>query len=76
MIQDIKNKLVLIFDKDSEVAGMKNSYIFFDEKDAKSFLLSYESFVDVRVRPNEGYFTFKLTSWSGGGRCFWAEDKC
>lgn len=72
----MKKKLVLIFNEDSEVVGMEKSYVFCNEKDAESFLLSYESFVDVDVRPNEGWFTFKLTSWSGSGRCFWAEDKC
>ena len=72
----MKNKLILLFDEDSEVAGMDNSYVFCNEKDAESFLLSYESFVNVRIRPDEGFFSFKLTSWSGSGRCFWANDKC
>jgi hypothetical protein len=72
----MKKKLVLIFDEDSEVAGMDNSYVFCNEKDAESFLLSYESFVDVRILPDEGYFSFKLIAWSGSGRCFWSIDKC
>jgi len=72
----MKKKLVLLFDRDSEVAGMDNSYVFCNEKDAESFLLSYESFVDVSIRPDEGFFSFNLIGWSGSGRCFWAEDKC
>jgi hypothetical protein len=72
----MKNKLILLFDEDSEVAGMERAYVFCNEKDAESFLLSYESFIDVRIRPDEGYFSFKLIAWSGSGRCFWANDKC
>jgi hypothetical protein len=71
----MKKKLVLIFDEDSEVSGMDKSYVFCNEKDAENFLLSYDSFVDVKIRPDEGYFSFNLTSWRGYGRCFWANDK-
>lgn len=72
----MKNKFILLFDEDSEVAGMERAYVFCNEKDAESFLLSYESFIDVKIRPDEGYFSFKLIAWSGSGRCFWANDKC
>ena len=72
----MKSKIVLLFDEDSEVAGIDRAYVFCNEKDAEIFLLSYESFIDVKIRPDEGYFSFKLTAWSGTGRCFWASDKC
>lgn len=73
----MKKKLVLIFDKDSEVLGILRSYVFCNEKDAESFLITREEIAAVNVLPNEGYFSFRVTSgWSGSGRCFWAEDKC
>lgn len=72
----MKKKFILLFDEYSEIAGMEKAYVFCNEKDAESFLLSYESFIDVKIRPDEGYFSFKLNGWSESGKCFWAGDKC
>lgn len=72
----MKNKLILLFDEDSEVQGMQKAYVFCNEIDAERFLLSYKAFIDVNLQPDYGHFSFKLTAWSGTGQCFWAEDKC
>lgn len=71
----MKNKLVVLFDNDSEVLGLKKSYIFCNEKDAKSFFLEYESIIEINLIPDDIFFSFKTTSWSGMGKCFWAVDK-
>lgn len=67
-----KQKLVLVFNEDSEVNSFETSYIFDNEKDAEIFLTSYAWFLDVKIRAEEGYFSFKGKSWGGSGKAFWA----
>lgn len=65
-----KEKFIVRFDDDSEVLGFDKNYIFDNERDAKNFFESYAFFIEFNI--HDYYFTFKGTSWNGGGQCFYA----
>lgn len=71
----MKHKLVLIFDDDSKIDGLNKIMVFNNVLDAENFLLSQDHILRVKIDPESHYFTFKMTTWGGGGSAYWALDK-
>ena len=71
----MKRKLVLIFDSDSEVLNVELRLMFNNSLDAEQYLLSTGRIADVKIDPENEYFSFKTNSWKGYGAAYWVVDK-
>jgi hypothetical protein len=66
------HKLVLVFAEDSEVYNIERALVFNNVLDAEAYLLGTGSITEVKIEPDDRWFSFKTTAWSGNGRAYWA----
>ena len=66
------HKLVLVFEEDSEVNGIDRALVFNNILDAEAYLIGTGKITSIKIEPEDKWFSFKTTAWSGTGRAYWA----
>lgn len=71
----MSNKLVLVFDDDSEVLGVEKCLIFNNALDAEEHLMENSDITSVYIDIDSyNHFSFKTLSWNGTGKVYWSKQ--
>ena len=69
----MSNRLVLIFDDDSELNDVSKCLIFNNGLDAEEHLIENTAIVSIHIDNEYNFFSFKTLSWCGTGKAYWSK---